>query len=401
MGRWSSSGCGGSNYFFLRLGVDGGVNLLELINGAHTENADSAGDEVNGFWSVLLVLLNLTENLLELLHLLLGSDNLEWVNLNLVSLLVELLDEHLVFARVNNVFLWSSGLKCVDGMSLGLLKLFVLEGVGVDGLWSDKLSLLLAFLALRSGTKSVSGFWASDALVEVDRLGVDGLLSFLNDGVSDFTISFHCLLVNIEETGILLGFHVLLLLVQLVNWSRSVENEAISHLNTEWKFDKLLELIRKLEVFQRLHLWPLLGLWEMGSRVGDIGQLKTYSLFGEKVRSKAGEAAIAKATREAMMIDFIARVIIPLPGNLFIQEHEIDIVLENHPNLADFTDNLHVNCRFTSLSVQSEVLVSGINVQSTSVALLHLFDVLNVLDSYVTAIIYFNNCCKHLRIKTF
>ncbi|KAF1747658.1 hypothetical protein GCK72_024124 [Caenorhabditis remanei] len=168
-------------------------------------------------------------------------------------------------------------------MSLGLLKFLVLEGVGVDGLWSDELSLLLAFLALRSGTKSVSGFWASDTLVEVDRLGVDGLLSFLNDGVSDFTISFHGLLVNVEETGILLGLHALILLVQLVKWSRSVDifgrklnlrDETISHLDTEWKFKKLLELIRKLTLLQRLHLWPLLGLWNVGSRIDDISQLK-------------------------------------------------------------------------------------------------------------------------------
>ncbi|KAF1747480.1 hypothetical protein GCK72_023943 [Caenorhabditis remanei] len=65
---------------------------------------------------------------------------------------------------------------------------------------------------------------------------------------------------------------------------------TISHLDTKWKFKKLFELIRKLTLLQRLHFWPFLGLWSVESR--------TYSLFGEKVRSEAGEAAIAKATSQ-------------------------------------------------------------------------------------------------------
>ncbi|KAF1747479.1 hypothetical protein GCK72_023942 [Caenorhabditis remanei] len=166
------------------------MNLLELTDVAHTKKTYSTVYEI--------YLLNFLSD-----FLFLNKDHLG------TSLR---LDELLAF-----------NVQSIERMDFGLLQLFVLEGVGVDGLWSDELSLLLTVFALRSKTEAIRCFWASDAFVEVDRLGVDGLLSFLDNGVSDLTVSFHGLLVNIEETAILLGFHVLLVLVQLIYWSRSVE----------------------------------------------------------------------------------------------------------------------------------------------------------------------------------
>lgn len=97
----------------LGFGVDRGVNLLKFLNGTHSEHTDGAGNQVGGFWGVVLVLLHLTEDLLELLNLLLGWDGLEWIDLDLVSLLIELLNELLIDHRVNDILLWSGDLQLI------------------------------------------------------------------------------------------------------------------------------------------------------------------------------------------------------------------------------------------------------------------------------------------------
>ena len=98
-------------YLLLGLGVDGGVDGLELFNSAHAEKTDETSQKMGGFWLVLFGLFDLLNDVAELFHLSFSWVFFEWKSFSLVSILEEFFDQLLPASGVDDVFLLSINLE--------------------------------------------------------------------------------------------------------------------------------------------------------------------------------------------------------------------------------------------------------------------------------------------------